>query len=702
MCWGWRPDAPLPTNYKDIKATAKGLGLKVGGVKKDSLLTGIAAKARKRLGIGEPSRQRTTSDEVLEGVLRHYRGEEDAPPTPKPSPAQPLGPLGFAVGSARQRYRDDVVLRDNALRHSNRGEATYQEQVVQAVGPADLAFRSRLERRLARRGRGSEPDPGSTGQIAKGESVVLRREDGRLRKSVTNRNLLSQYREDPGSIHWSLHGQESVSPSAKTRIAAEREFNQKQASYFPPPADPLSHPTKPIRLAPLNDRPGYYMDSDGTIKERPDRNAYGAELLARAATEPDSASSLRSGALLAPPRQLITGPVLSEARVGGLYSADADIRLLHARDQAERRRQEARERRIKTDASYDLAPEERVAASSVPPTVKGVVDAVNRRHEQRRKQERQKNERRNSPTRLHTQRVGGLGTGIDANDPHFALKLRRQLLEQVAGGQLTSDEALNRANTYGGFSANQLATFRHQVQRADGSVSRFAAQRDKDGNLIKDEQGNYRAGILGSRVQREVERRTRDLSPADAEGRRAPLSKATTSLVEQEAIQKQTTLVQRELLSAQQRLLKALYPQLPAAERARLAMEQVEAALRGEAKIITDTSGQLLGLAASVADAKAQGVKPKGAGGTGYYFGRARDALSGIPGKIGGAIQPPTTAALANSWARPKEQVYLSHYPCRIYRPASKVSAARPTKPLPGRVESIGLREGRAVRFRER
>jgi TP901 family phage tail tape measure protein len=99
------------------------------------------------------------------------------------------------------------------------------------------------------------------------------------------------------------------------------------------------------------------------------------------------------------------------------------------------------------------------------------------------------------------------------------------------------------------------------------------------------------------------------------------LSQATRAAIEETALKQQGHNLERELLSAQRRLLDATLKNASATERGKIAQEEVEAALKGEARIIINSAGQVLGTEGRVKAATAAGVPVPGAGGLGYQAG---------------------------------------------------------------------------------
>lgn len=107
-----------------------------------------------------------------------------------------------------------------------------------------------------------------------------------------------------------------------------------------------------------------------------------------------------------------------------------------------------------------------------------------------------------------------------------------------------------------------------------------------------------------------------------------------TQIVNQE-VNKQRILLHRELISAEENLLKALFPEINAVEAHKIALENAQAALNGQTKVIRDSNGHVLGTAGNVTTAQNLGVTPPGAGGVGYglssFFG---GAIGGVFGGI--------------------------------------------------------------------
>lgn len=260
------------------------------------------------------------------------------------------------------------------------------------------------------------------------------------------------------------------------------------------------------------------------------------------------------------------------------------------------------------------------------------------RSQTREIQEANRDRSRNLPNRLATRLRSGYG--IDPNDPAFALRLRSELLQRVASGQLSPDDALNQAASSRSFSSKQMATFRRQLDTARGPLSEYAARRGEDGSLLRDSRGSFATSVLGRRVQRDYEERLRNELPRTNKGEvYGDISNETKGRLEQEAIAKQTNDVRRELLSAERNLLKKLYPSLTVAERRRIAEENVAAAMEGQAKIVTATNGALLGTQKTVEAGKNRGVAATGAGGFLYKAAGIRDKALALPSKFGAGLQ---------------------------------------------------------------
>jgi len=107
---------------------------------------------------------------------------------------------------------------------------------------------------------------------------------------------------------------------------------------------------------------------------------------------------------------------------------------------------------------------------------------------------------------------------------------------------------------------------------------------------------------------------------------RGPVSDATKHAFETEAIGRAEARVKRELISAQERWLKAVHPNISATEKHKLALEQVDAALAGQAKVVKSSTGRYLGV--ETEHTKASDLdKATGAGGVGFQFRSAKGAI---------------------------------------------------------------------------
>ena len=91
----------------------------------------------------------------------------------------------------------------------------------------------------------------------------------------------------------------------------------------------------------------------------------------------------------------------------------------------------------------------------------------------------------------------------------------------------------------------------------------------------------------------------------------------------------------RELISANQRLLRAIRADIPAHESLKIATEETEKALKGEAAVIRSTTGKLLGNKNLVNQATTQGKDAPGAGG--FWF-RADEARRSVTGGVGSFV----------------------------------------------------------------
>lgn len=225
-------------------------------------------------------------------------------------------------------------------------------------------------------------------------------------------------------------------------------------------------------------------------------------------------------------------------------------------------------------------------------------------------------------------RSGAVG-GVD--NPFDPLAVRRQLLEQVSGGQMTADQALAAAK---GFSPAQMALFRRQLDHAGGTAGINLVEQDKEGRLT--------GGLLKRQVDADVAARVKRL------GGDEQVSGMTRDQLTADATARQSASLQREVYSAQKRLLQAMYPQMAATELHRKATEDAAAALSGQAKVVRDLNGRVLATEATYKAAQARGVAAPGAGGFAYTvggvmssvgnaFGRASEGLSRINDRLLGS-----------------------------------------------------------------
>lgn len=119
-------------------------------------------------------------------------------------------------------------------------------------------------------------------------------------------------------------------------------------------------------------------------------------------------------------------------------------------------------------------------------------------------------------------------------------------------------------------------------------------------------------GLLADRAKALADVRTA------ARGGAANLSDSTKATIQTRALQDQEQKLRRELISAQQNLLKQLQPQMAATERLKKATEDADRAMSGLAKVSRDSQGKLLGLSETVGRATAAGITATGAGGRWY------------------------------------------------------------------------------------
>jgi hypothetical protein len=155
----------------------------------------------------------------------------------------------------------------------------------------------------------------------------------------------------------------------------------------------------------------------------------------------------------------------------------------------------------------------------------------------------------------------------------------------------------------------------------DAQYIRNPAIRDKAGQFI---QHGKVAGFLRERVAKEAS------DQIDARGGRELLSDDTTKNIIGRATGQQSASVERELSSAQQRLIRAIYPSINSTEARKKAEEDVARALNGEARVVRDKKGRILGTEGTVNLAADRGVVAPGAGGASLFFGGVSDRIAGI------------------------------------------------------------------------
>jgi hypothetical protein len=119
-------------------------------------------------------------------------------------------------------------------------------------------------------------------------------------------------------------------------------------------------------------------------------------------------------------------------------------------------------------------------------------------------------------------------------------------------------------------------------------------------------------GLLAERAKALANQRITERGGADN------LSDSTRAVVESQALAEHENSVRRELISAQENLLKLLQPNMTALERQTKAIEEAEKTLSGQTKVVKDQSGKLLGTEEQVNRATARGVQAPGAGGFVY------------------------------------------------------------------------------------
>ncbi len=134
-----------------------------------------------------------------------------------------------------------------------------------------------------------------------------------------------------------------------------------------------------------------------------------------------------------------------------------------------------------------------------------------------------------------------------------------------------------------------------------------AAQVGPDGKPV-----TRNVGLLAEQAKALANQRTQERGGA------ANLSDSTLAVVEAQALAEQENAVRRELISAQENLLKLLQPNMAALERQTKAIEDAEKALSGQTKVVKDQNGKLLGTEEQVSRATVRGVQAPGAGGFVY------------------------------------------------------------------------------------
>jgi hypothetical protein len=177
----------------------------------------------------------------------------------------------------------------------------------------------------------------------------------------------------------------------------------------------------------------------------------------------------------------------------------------------------------------------------------------------------------------------------------------------------------------GSLSPTQLAILEKRMLQSIGLRSESLTQVNEAGEIVP-------TGGLASRAQTEANRRMSRLGGANN------LSQTTQTRIQQEALAAESAKTERELYSAQRRLLAKLNPQMSAMELHRKATEDVAAAMSGQARVIRLNTGQIAGLESTVRQANTRGIDAPLAGGLGYRLG-------GMAGAVGNWLTTPSRLA---------------------------------------------------------
>ncbi|HEY1190031.1 MAG TPA: hypothetical protein VGE74_20440, partial [Gemmata sp.] len=211
-------------------------------------------------------------------------------------------------------------------------------------------------------------------------------------------------------------------------------------------------------------------------------------------------------------------------------------------------------------------------------------------------------------------------------------------LEQFKANPALAQRALQQAR--GRLSASQFASVEAQYKKAGidllspDPTGRLSQGTARDVTLAQFQQNaDGSRQLVGGDLADRVKKATADRIAE--RGGAANLSDTTKQAIRDKAGLEEDAKVRRELVSAQKNLLARLQPEMSAHERAKKALEDVERAMQGLAKVSKDASGKLLGVSTTVDAATRAGISAPGAGGYGYRFSSALgDRLSGIRNRL--------------------------------------------------------------------